>query len=69
MNKSEITGNLKILLGNVGFTQTWAAKKLGVSAVYLNRVLSGEKTPSDDLASKMIELSATLKSSGLVKVV
>lgn len=68
MNKPEIVSNLKALLDKVGFTQVWAAKKLDISPVYLNRVINGDKTPSDDLAAKMFELSVTLESSGLVQV-
>lgn len=69
MKKDETVTNLKTLLEDVGLTQVWAAKKLDISSAYLNRVLSGEKLPSNDLAEKMKNLCSTLKSSGLVKAI
>ena len=69
MKKEETVTNLKILLEEAGVTQVWASKRLNVSSAYLNRVLVGEKMPSDDLANKMSELCSKLKSSGLVKAI
>lgn len=68
MDKNEIVATLKYMLEAVGLTQVWAAKQLDISPAYLNRVIGGEKLPSDDLAKKMELLAGTLESSGLVSV-
>ena len=68
MDKHEIATTLKNMLDAVGLSQVWAAKQLGITPAYLNRVVGGEKLPSDDLAKKMELLTGTLESSGLISV-
>lgn len=58
--------DLKKAIGRVGVTQTWAARKLGVSGPYLNRVIAGAVTPSSELTGRIGALTKALNESGLV---
>ena len=42
--------SLREFLENTGIKQSFMAKKWGISASYLNRIIVGERRPSADLA-------------------
>ena len=52
----DIADILKKALANKGLTKYKVAKLLGISESYVNRIISGERKPSTEVAQKVAEL-------------
>jgi predicted transcriptional regulator len=67
MDKKAVIKDLKEALERVGLPQTWAARRLFISPPYLNRLIAGASSPSEELQQRMMKLTRTIRSSGLME--